>query len=103
MSCVCRIIPSSGEVGPVGDHVARDVPVARPVPQWCGKRLSEHILQVISVVGSHPAGVGPANAAQTVGLRKQVGVGTASPLVRQGKKRNVIMTKPKRELNKKIK
>ena len=81
-------IPSFGEVGPVGDHVARDVTVARPVPQRCGERLSEHVLQVISVVGSHPAGVGPTNATHTVGLREEVRVGTASSLVRQGEKRD---------------
>ncbi len=89
MSCVCRIIPSSGEVGPVGDHVARDIAVARPVSQWCGERLSEHVLQVISVVSPHPAGVGCGNAPHSVGLREEVGVGTASSLVRKGKNRDM--------------
>lgn len=68
MSCVCRIIPSSGKVGPVGNHVARDITVAGPVAQWCGERLSEDILQVISMISSHPAGIGSANATHTVGL-----------------------------------
>lgn len=68
MSCVCRIIPSSGKVGPVGNHVAGDITVARPVAQWCGERLSEDILQVIGMISSHPAGIGPANATHTVGL-----------------------------------
>ena len=66
--CVCLIIPSSGKVGPVGNHVAGDVTVARPVCQWRAERLSEHVLQVIRMVGSHPAGVGSAYAAHTVGL-----------------------------------
>lgn len=67
--CVCGDIPSFGKVGPVVNHVAREVAMAGPVPQWCGERLSEHVLQVISVVGSHPAGVGHDEAAHTVGLR----------------------------------
>lgn len=62
------IIPSFGKVGPVGNHVARDIPVSWPVSQRGGKWLSEDILKVISVVGSHPAGVRLGNTTQTVGL-----------------------------------
>ena len=98
MSCACRVIPSFGEVGPVGDYVARDVAVTRPVCQWCGERLSEHILQVISMVSSHPAGVGSTNASHTIGLREEVGVGAGRSLVRQGKYRDVTTKTPKREL-----
>lgn len=56
--------------------------MARPVAQRCGEWLSEHILQIISVVGSHPAGVRLKKASHTIGLREKVGVGTASPLKR---------------------
>lgn len=62
------IIPSFGKVGPVGNHVARDIPVSWPVSQRGGKWLSKDILKVISVVGSHPAGVRLGNTTQTVGL-----------------------------------
>ena len=81
-----EMLPCFGEVGPISDNVARDVTVAGPVRQWCGERLSEKVLQIISVVGSHPAGVGPGNAAHTAGLREEVGVGPSGSLVRQGKK-----------------
>lgn len=59
-----------GKVGPVGDHIAGDVTVARPVPQRGAEGLSKHVLEVIGVVGSHPAGVRPGDAAHTVGLRE---------------------------------
>ncbi len=100
MACVCRIIPRSSKVGPVGDHVAGKVTVTIPVPKWCGERLSEHILQVISVVSSHPAGVGPGKAGHTIGLREVVGEGKASPLVRQGSNCKESMSILKRGLNK---
>lgn len=71
------IIPSFGKVGPVGNHVARDIPVSWPVSQGGGKWLSEDILKVISMVGSHPAGVRLGNTTQTIGLWEHVWVGAS--------------------------
>lgn len=65
-------LPSFGKVGPVGNHVAGDIPVPWPVSQRCAEGLPEDVLKVIRVVGSHPAGVRQSNATQTVGLREQV-------------------------------
>lgn len=84
----CRIVPSFGKVSPVGDHVAGDVTMLWPVSERRGERLSKDILKVVRVVGSHPAGEGPANAAHTVGLREQVGVGASSSLVKKGRDRS---------------
>lgn len=67
-----RSVPSFSKVSPVGNHVARDIPVPWPVSQRCGERLPKDILKVIGVVGSHPAGVRFANATQTVGLREHI-------------------------------
>lgn len=68
-------IPRLGKVGPVGDHVSRQVPMFRPVPQRRGERLSKDVLQVIGVISAQPGfGVG----SQTVGLREQVRVGATS-------------------------
>lgn len=66
--------------------------MARPVAQWCGERLSEHILQIISMVGSHPVGVRLEKASHTIGLREKVGVGTAGPLKRCEKLNNCILS-----------
>ena len=66
------------------DDVAGDVPVPGPVPQWRAEGLPEHILQLVSVVRSHPAGVGQHQTPQAVGLGEQVGVrpaASANPLV----------------------
>ena len=71
-------LPRLGEVGPVVDEVAGDVPVAGPVPQWRAEGLPEHILQVVSVVCSHPAGVGQHQTPHAVGLGEQVGVRPAA-------------------------
>lgn len=53
-SCV---LPSLGEVGPVSDHVFGDSTMFGQVGQRSGERLSKHILQVVSVVSPHPAGI----------------------------------------------
>ena len=71
-------LPSLGKVGPVGDQVAGDVPVTGPVRQWSGEWFPEHILQVVRVVRSYPAGVGQHQTPHAVGLGEQVGVCTAT-------------------------
>ena len=45
------------------------------------------------MVGSHPAGVGSGKAAHTVGLREEVGVGTASPIYKTRKKNRCTLMK----------
>lgn len=65
-------IPRFGEVGPVGDHVSGDVPVARPVAQRSAEGLPKDVLQVVSVVRPHPTGVGRCDAPHTVGLGEEV-------------------------------
>ena len=76
-------VPSLGEVGPVGDEVFGNVTVAGPVAQGCGEGLPEQVLQVVSMVSTHPAGVGTQQASHAVWLREQVGVGTAGSLMGQ--------------------
>lgn len=68
------LLPSFGKVSPVGDHVSREVTVTRPVSQRSGEWFSKHILQVVGVVCSHPAGVGFGDTAHSVWLRKDVGI-----------------------------
>lgn len=50
--------PSSGKIGPVGNHVARQVPVTVPISRWSGEGFAKDVLQVISVVSTHPVMVG---------------------------------------------
>ena len=76
------ILPGLGKVGPVGNHVARKVTVARPVAQPTAEGFPKHELQVVSMVCSHPAGVRFSQTAQAVGLWEQVGVGTARPTIK---------------------
>ena len=68
-------LPASGKVGPVGDHGLGDGPVLGPVAQRSGKGLPKDILEVIRVVGPHPAGVD--GHPRRVG--EHVGVGLGAP------------------------
>lgn len=56
-SCGACVLPSLGEVGPVSDHVFGDSTMSGKVAQGSGERLSKHILQVVSMVSPHPAGI----------------------------------------------
>ncbi|MFV1174484.1 hypothetical protein QMK93_29290, partial [Klebsiella pneumoniae] len=47
-------IPSLSKIGPVGNHVFGDVPMAREIAQRSGERLSKHILKFVSVISTHP-------------------------------------------------
>lgn len=49
-------LPGLGEVGPVGDHVARQVSVSGEVDERGGERFTEQVLQVLGVLRLHPAG-----------------------------------------------
>lgn len=66
--------PGLREVGPVGHHEPRQVPVSREVDQWGGEGLPEQVLQVLGVLGLHP-GREPGDP----GLHgEQVGVGASA-------------------------
>ena len=71
--------PGPSEVGPEGEEVACEVPLGVPVGRGRGEGLPEHVLQVVSVVRPHPAGVGFPWTHHQAGLREQVGEGAAGP------------------------
>ena len=50
-------LPSSGKVGPVGDHGLGDSPVMGPVAQGGGEGLPKDVLEFIGMVSPHPLGV----------------------------------------------
>ena len=68
-------LPSSGKVGPIGNHGLGDSPVLGPVAQGCGEGLPEDILEVIGVVSPHPLGV----EGHPRRLGEQIGVGVGAP------------------------
>ena len=65
-------LPGLGKVGPVGDHVAGQIPMAWKVDERFVKGLPEQILKVLRVHCPHPAG----EAGDTSLHVEQVGVGT---------------------------
>ena len=67
--------------------------MAGPVAKGSGKRFSKHVLQVISMVSTHPAWVGTQQATHAVRLREQVRVGTAGSLMGQGGSRDIFNKK----------
>ena len=61
--------------------------MAGPVCQGRCEGLAEHILQVISMVSLHPAGVRLDYPSHAAGLRKEVGVGACRFGVGQGQEK----------------
>lgn len=68
-------LPISGKIGPVGDQGLGDSPVLGPVGQGDGEGLPKDVLDVVTVVGPHPAGV----ERHPRGMGEQVAVGLGTP------------------------
>lgn len=83
-------LPGPGEVGPVRDHVPRQVPVSGEVDQRAGEGFTEQVLQVLCVLCLHPA----RESWDTSLHVEQVGEGMGSTKGHTTENRRYILVKP---------